>query len=234
MPRPQISHDDQEAILDLLCPLIAPLGHHRQAHVPASRGKKRKRTTKQEAADPPPPPPPPPEIGTGILVGINSITRHLETLAARHAPPTAPLGAPTAAEQPFDPNNNNNNNNPHPHPRPLSIVILTHPKPSFSIAHAHLPTLVHLATLAPHRSAPPPHPTRLIPLATSADARLASSLHIPRVGALALFADAPGAQALEAFVRDKVAPTTCRWIDEALAAQWKGINVRQEVSAKQV
>jgi ribonuclease P/MRP protein subunit POP3 len=111
--------------------------------------------------------------------------------------------------------------------RPVSMVLITHPKPSTSIAHAHFPTLVHLSTL---NSAPDPNTTRLVPLATSADARLSSALHIPRIGALAILANAPGAKALEDFVREKVDTTSCPWIDEAMAAQWRGVNVKSETS----
>jgi ribonuclease P/MRP protein subunit POP3 len=120
--------------------------------------------------------------------------------------------------------------------RPLSMVIITHPKPSASTAHAHLPTLVHLSTIkSPLDQATTGqlHATRLIPLASSTDARLASNLHIPRVGALTIFADAPGAKALENFVREKVGITACPFIDEALAAKWKGINVKNEGGGNQ-
>lgn len=115
--------------------------------------------------------------------------------------------------------------------RPISALLITHPKPSVSPAHAHLPTLLHLSTLSPATSESPSTPTRLIPLATATDARLAAALHIPRVGALAIFADAPGAKALEDFVQEKVGPTECQWVDEAMSAKWKGVNVKTEMSA---
>ena len=109
--------------------------------------------------------------------------------------------------------------------RPISLIILTHPKPNLSPAHAHIPTLVHLSTLPPTDSSPTHPPTRLIPLPTPADARLASKLHIPRVGALAVFAGAPGAKVLEEYVREHVEVTECKWVDEAMRAEWKGVNV---------
>jgi ribonuclease P/MRP protein subunit POP3 len=110
------------------------------------------------------------------------------------------------------------------------MVILTHPKPSLSPAHAHLPTLVHLSALSPP-SAPSTTSeiaTRLIPVQTSADARLASTLHIPRVGAIAIYEGAPGARTLEAYVREHVGLTECKWIGEAMSAEWKGLNVKSE------
>jgi ribonuclease P/MRP protein subunit POP3 len=71
--------------------------------------------------------------------------------------------------------------------------------------------------------------TRLIPVQTSAEARLAPSLHIPRVGALAIYEGAPGAKVLEEYVREHIKPTECKWIDEAMSAEWKGLNVKSEV-----
>lgn len=175
-------------------------------------------------------PPSPPEIGKHILVGINSVTRHLEMLAAGSAPATMPSAVPTTENSTADEIASTKEKDVL---RPLSMVIITHPKPCASTAHAHLPTLVHLSTLQPPSSdaaSTPsiPQATRLIPLATSTDARLASNLHIPRVGALAIFSDAPGAKSLEAFVRGKVGITSCPFIDEALAAKWRGINVKNE------
>lgn len=196
--------------------LLAPLGDHRKTHINPSKGRKRKRKSKDDR-DGSTTPPPPPEIGHHILIGINSVTRHLETLAARNAPSTMPASTDEheTTEKASD------------DLRPISMVLITHPKPSTSIAHAHLPTLVHLSTLNPASN---PNTTRLVPLATSTDARLSSTLHIPRIGALAILSNAPGAKALEDFVREKVDTTSCPWIDEAMAAQWRGINVKSETS----
>jgi ribonuclease P/MRP protein subunit POP3 len=164
-------------------------------------------------------PPPAPEIAKHVLVGINSVTRHLEALVVRNAPSTTPVA--TSKSQRLEYENG----------RPLSMVIVTHPKPAQSIAHAHLPTLVHLSALHSSSTASPPTTTptatRLISLATTTDARLASMLHIPRVGALAVFGGAPGARALEEFVRDRVGLTECKWIDEAL--EWRGANIKENI-----
>ncbi|KAH7408596.1 hypothetical protein DE146DRAFT_646688 [Phaeosphaeria sp. MPI-PUGE-AT-0046c] len=212
---PQISHDNQDVILALVCNLISPIGDHRKQHIHPSKGKKRKRKSKEDGAtQDDAPPPPPPEIGKHILVGINSITRHLEALAAQTAPPAMP-GAEARPNKERE------------QPRPISTLLVTHPKPSMSPAHAHLPTLLHLSTLA---SATSTSSTRLVPLSTATDARLAAALHIPRVGALAIFADAPGAKALEEFVQEKVGLTECQWVDEAMSAKWKGVNVQTELS----
>jgi ribonuclease P/MRP protein subunit POP3 len=112
-------------------------------------------------------------------------------------------------------------------PKSLSMVILTHPQPSLSPSHAHIPTLLHLATLQSTPGQPAPNPTRLITLPTSNDARFASALHIPRVGAIGIYEGAPGAKALEDYVKQHVGLTECPWIDEAIRPEWRGMNVKQ-------
>ncbi|CAA9963456.1 RNase-P-pop3 domain containing protein [Pyrenophora teres f. maculata] len=220
---PEISQDDGDVILELLCNLITPLGDHRRVYTRPSKGKKRKRNTKTEQNDSTmgDTPPRPPEIGNHVLVGLNSVTRHLEALAAK----TAPCTAPVANMRPASMDDSETKVL-----TPLSMVILTHPKPSLSPAHAHLPTLVHLATLSPTSTTPSASnvETRLIALPTAADARLASALGIPRVGALAVYQDAPGAKTLQDYVREHIGVTQCPWIDEAMSAEWKGLNVNRE------
>ncbi|KAL6702487.1 RNase P and RNase MRP subunit [Coniothyrium glycines] len=180
---PQIPHSDQDIILELLCNLLQPIGDHRRIHSPPSKGKKRKRSTCRDAATNATSRPSSPSISKHLLIGLNSVTRHLEARAAATAPPTAPISE--KLESAHD----------NSAAKPLSFVVLTHPKPSLSPAHAHLPTLVHLASKSSPSSSS--SSTRLVPLSTSSDVRLATALHIPRVGALAVFEDAPGAKALE-------------------------------------
>jgi len=176
-------------------------------------------------------PPASPEIGNHLLVGLNSVTRHLEALAARTAPPTVPVAQKSFGSTEVSPNAVPVNGVKTEGLSPLSIVILTHPKPTLSPAHAHLPTLVHLATLPPISTTPctANEETRLISLPTSADARLATALGVPRVGALAVHQGAPGAKTLEDYVREHIGVTQCPWIDEALRAEWKGLNVKSEI-----
>jgi ribonuclease P/MRP protein subunit POP3 len=224
--------------------LVTPLGDHRRNYIQPSKGKKRKRNTKTAQNDSTlaETAPPLPEVDQHLLIGLNSVTRHLEALAARNAPTTAPVAfagrtpvelsnpKPEDLQTSKDAQEVSDQSKQHDDPqtmknlRPLSIVILTHPKPSLSPAHAHIPTLLHLSTL----SASTPS-TRLISLPTSTDALLASALHIPRVGALAIYEGAPGAKALENYVRDNVGVTECKWIDEAISAEWRGLNVKSEV-----
>ncbi|CAN9257557.1 unnamed protein product [Alternaria sp. RS040] len=213
---PEVSREDEEVILELLCNNDNP--------------------TMTETA------PSVPDIGEHLLVGLNSVTRHLEALAAKNAPSTAFVANQKLTKDLVQLNLAGKAGNgaeeketPQKHPeaalKPLSMVILTHPKPSLSPAHAHLPTLIHLATLSSTLATPKTFKTvtRLVPVQTSADSRLASSLHIPRVGAIAIYEGAPGAKTLEEYVREHIGLTECDWIDEAMSAEWKGLNVKNEI-----
>ncbi|KAF1961920.1 hypothetical protein CC80DRAFT_200097 [Byssothecium circinans] len=258
---PKLTRVEKDNILDLLCSLLQPLGDYRRTHITPSKGKKRKRSSKRkqiqqkhqqpdisspEVPDPVPPPPPP-EIGSHVLIGLNSVTRHLEALAAQTTPshlPGAVRKGSNDGEEDVDTEGNLK-----PKPRPLSIVILPLPYPPSSLAHAHIPTLIHLANLnitstteipssnpfLPSSKNPNPNPfapsslspkTRLLVLPTATEPRLSTALHIPHVGALAIMDGAPGADALVKYVRENVGLTRCTWIDEAMRAEWKGVVVK--------
>ncbi|KAF2875103.1 hypothetical protein BDV95DRAFT_308498 [Massariosphaeria phaeospora] len=219
---PEVSAKDQDVILDLLCDLLTPLSHHRKTHIQPSRGKKRKRKANPDPENLDTAPPPPPEIGNHILVGLNSVTRHLEALVARTTPAT--LTAHTSTEeqagQATNPNSNSNTT-------PLTLLIIPHSAPSSSAAHAHLPTLLHLSHLAQTSdpTSPTTPPPRLITLAPSSSPKLASALHVPRVSALGILSSAPGTSALLAYVRENIGAVECKWIDESLKGEWRGAKV---------
>jgi ribonuclease P/MRP protein subunit POP3 len=206
-----------------ICSLVATIGEHRKTQIHPSKGRKRKRDI--NAAPDERSKLPAPATASHILVGLNSVTRHLEIQAASTAPPTAP-SSETPIDEQDKPTRTNDKESATP-PRALSIVILTHPQPSLSPSHAHIPTLLHLANLRRDPGTVPSEPTRLVCLATSNDARLASALHIPRVGAIGILEGAPGANALEEYARKHVGLTACAWVDEALRSEWRGLNVQQ-------
>lgn len=194
-------------------------------HTRPSKGKKRKRPTNESPDDLPRPSVP--SIGSHVLVGLNSVTRHLESLAGRTAPPTSPAAESTASEQDSNAPANDAEKLAKTSIKPLSLVILTHPQPSLSPSHAHIPTLLHLATLQANPEGKPSEQTRLVCLPTSNDSRLAAALHIPRVGAIGVLRGAPGAKALEEYVTKHVGLTECTWVDEALKPEWRGPSVQQ-------
>lgn len=202
--------------------LLLPLGDYRRAFIQPSKGKKRKRSSKSAPEETPNPPAP--ALRSHLLIGLNSVTQLLEALAASSAPPTVPV-KDTEGDIPLE--GDDMRKDAEAAPRPLSMVIVTHPQPSLSPSHAHIPTLLHLATLRSTRKVDVEEPVRLIALATSNDARLAHALHIPRVGAIGLYEGAPGAKALEDYVRRHVGLTECLWVDEAMKPAWQGLNVQQ-------
>lgn len=205
--------------------LLTPLGEHRKAHIQPSKGKKRKRDMQSTSNGVSVPLPP--AIGSHVLVGLNSITRYLEALAAGTVPPAASLDKPTASEHEQTVPGNDIGQQTETFLRPLGLVILTHPQPSLSPSHAHVPELLHLATVHPQSRNKSLESTRLVTLPTSNDARLASALHIPRVGAVGIFEGAPGAKALEDYARKHVGLTECPWIEQATKPEWRGLNVQK-------
>jgi ribonuclease P/MRP protein subunit POP3 len=227
--------------------LLQPLGDHRRTHVTPSKGKKRKRKLKQqpntesqvdgssETTELHNVPPPPPEIVSHILIGLNSVTRHLEALAAEHAPASLAqsrnggkaeaVKSEDAGDVKEERSGNENGKLPKfpnttPSHDPLALVIIPHAHPPSSLPHAHIPTLIHLSSPTSSNNS-----TRLITLPPTSQARLASALHIPHVGALAIKEGAPGARPLVEYVREHVGLTECAWIDEAKRGEWKATKI---------
>ncbi|KAK7181104.1 hypothetical protein DPSP01_003545 [Paraphaeosphaeria sporulosa] len=215
---PTLTAQQNRDVTDLVCSVLQPLGDHRRTHVLPSKGKKRKRESQRknnEDADKnaPSTPTPPPDISNHILIGLNSVTRHLESLAAHAAPPSAPSHAKADPPSPDA-----------TPPRPLSIVLIPHNHPPASLPHAHIPTLVHLCTMTSQKD----KATRLLAVPPGCEPVIAEALHIPHVGALGIFEGAPGADALVAYVRENVDVTRCAWIEEAIGPEWKGTRIQDK------
>ncbi|KAI6778405.1 uncharacterized protein J7T54_000794 [Emericellopsis cladophorae] len=85
---PEVSLEDQDTILELLCNFLSPIGKHRRAHVKASKGKKASRRAEKAKAEregedtemPDLVIPAPPDVTHRIDVGFNSITRSLSAM----------------------------------------------------------------------------------------------------------------------------------------------------------
>ncbi|KAF2804106.1 uncharacterized protein BDZ99DRAFT_452651 [Mytilinidion resinicola] len=228
---PPIADNDKDIILDMLCNLLTPIGRHRTAHILPSKGRSNRNLKRKRAAQvppsppsqqPPPPPPPAPTLSAHLTIGLNATTRHLEALAAQPTPsPTPPATSPEAGK---------------PAPtRALALVLIPHPNPARSLIHAHIPTLVALASVQGDQLAKGTterQPTRLVALPSSSEARLASALHLPRLSALGILEGAPGADALVEFVREKVGCVEVGWLGEAGLegngenGGWRGITGR--------
>ena len=242
--------------------LLEPIGHYRRIHIHPSKGpsrnKKRKRYPEQTSTEDGPPPPSP-ELSKHILVGLNSVTRHLSTLAAKTAPSTIPVTQwreesrqdqqkerSVKRETPRVSTNDEKLSTVEEKTgsleddrtlKPFSIIILPHPSPASSLPHAHLPTLIYLSTLSPASrsstltptsiSSPTTinqlEPTRLVTLPSASETRLATALNIPRCGAIGILEDAPGAEPLVSYVREHVGLVECKWVEEGMKAEWKGV-----------
>lgn len=86
---PEISQEDQDTILELLCDLLGQLGQHRRDHIKVSKGKKaRAQELKKGEPAQPVESPPIPEVAAYVDVGLSNVTRVLESLAS--APDASP------------------------------------------------------------------------------------------------------------------------------------------------
>ncbi|KOS18905.1 hypothetical protein ESCO_001221 [Escovopsis weberi] len=198
---PDITQDDQDAILELLCSFLNPLGQHRRLLPAPSKGRRAARRGRKAAAGgssatgkpaPGVPPQPKPELDSSIDVGFNSITRNLQAQASSPASSSPTDAGPDVAAAP-----------------PYSMVFVARGNQS-SAFHCHFP---HMVGAASQRS-PAGEKTRLVGFSRPCSERLSSVLGVPRVSSVAVKRTAPGAQALLAFVEQKVAPVRVSWMGE--------------------
>ncbi|KFZ05498.1 hypothetical protein V501_08285 [Pseudogymnoascus sp. VKM F-4519 (FW-2642)] len=181
---PQLSPADQDTILNLLTSFLSPIGHYRTTHITPSKGKRSKKAKRRElkggAAKPAQDEAsvPPPELISHILVGLNSITRHLESQSRKACPPS--LGVPIPSSD-----------RPANSQRHLTVVVTTWPSVP-TILTSHLHKLVQTSSLL-HPNLPP---TRFVTLPRSSEKRLCSALGVPRAGFIGIFDGAPSATAV--------------------------------------
>ncbi|KFY87187.1 hypothetical protein V500_07115 [Pseudogymnoascus sp. VKM F-4518 (FW-2643)] len=178
---PQLSPADQDTILDLLTGFLSPIGHYRTTHVTPSKGKRNKSAKRRElrrgAAQPTldEASVPIPELSSHILVGLNSITRHIESQSRQACPPSLGMQTPSS-------------DSPRRH---LAVVVTTWPSVP-PILTSHLHKLLQTSFLL-HPNLPP---TRLVILPRSSEKRLCSALGVPRAGFIGIFDSAPCATAV--------------------------------------
>ncbi|KAL2124293.1 hypothetical protein VTJ04DRAFT_658 [Mycothermus thermophilus] len=156
---PEISQEDQDAILELLCQLLSPIGSHRRSFITPSKGK-RKRSKQVDARKPEdsakptePPSPPAPEISAYIDVGLAQITRQLQAQAQAQAQAQR-QGQPN----PIPPSSSSNpasSTNPETSPavdasspattKPYTVVFIAR-SPKSPVFHSHFPSIVAVAS----------------------------------------------------------------------------------------
>ncbi|KAK3692277.1 hypothetical protein B0T22DRAFT_531791 [Podospora appendiculata] len=206
---PQISQDDQDLILSLLCSLLAPLGSHRKSNNPSSKGRRKRSRNGAllEAAGEAPalPAVPVPELAAFVDVGLANISRNLQARSSKTGGPDsvpeegdgAPKSAKAAAEAAKP---------------PYSIVFVARSGQS-SAFHSHFPQMVAVAS----ESLPSDKGIMLVGFSKPCEERLSAALGIPRVSSIALREGAPHSKGLVDFVRANVSPIDVAWIKEARA-----------------
>ncbi|KAJ1337590.1 ribonuclease P/MRP protein subunit POP3 [Microdochium nivale] len=202
---PELALHDQDAILELLCTLLAPIGEYRAQNVTRSKGKrekKRKRALAKDDKVPTPPSPPPPELMDHVEVGLVAVTRRLQGMGV------APKG--TNSSQPAAVDGKTSTK------RPYSAVFIARAAQP-SILNGHLPQMIAVAS----KTRPDHDPVRLVGLSKACEARLSEALGIPRVSCIALDADAPNAAMLLTFVRAHVSAIPLAWLPEAQVGEFQ-------------
>ncbi|KAL2201267.1 hypothetical protein P885DRAFT_25724 [Corynascus similis CBS 632.67] len=195
---PQISQDDQDVILELLCQLLSPLGAHRRSFITPSKGK-RKRSKKASGSEKPTeaaPAPPVPELAAHVDVGLSSISRALQTMPGNELPKHEGAESKGSTE-------------------PYSVVFVARSGQS-SAFHCHFPQMVALAA----RSQPSDRAMRLVGFSKACEDRLSAALGIPRVSSIGLREGAPQAKGLVEYVREHVAPVEVAWLREAQSGKF--------------
>ncbi|KAK8149002.1 hypothetical protein G3M48_008479 [Beauveria asiatica] len=197
---PEISQEDQDDILELLCEYLGPIGKHRQRCIKTSKGKraekKRKRQEKDEGKTTFPMAvdlPAKPETASQVDVGFNSITRGLQ-----------------------DANNEQNADGVVKKGQGYSMVFVCRGNQSAAF-NCHFPQMV----AASSADAQPGHATRLIGFSKPCSSRLSSCLSLARVSAVAVKSDAAGSCALWDLVKKSVKPVQCEWLDEARSLKYR-------------
>ncbi|KIX05756.1 uncharacterized protein Z518_03728 [Rhinocladiella mackenziei CBS 650.93] len=210
---PAVSADREQAILQLLIPLLEPIGDFRRGHVPRSKGKGRARGGKKAntKAKDDSTPESMPEVYDHLTIGFNSTVRRLESLARSRKPPI--LSRTKDLPQQETPSVN------------LSVVFVCRQSLP-EIMSFSLPLL--LATSAPRCER-----ARLVEISPPAEAKIAQTLEQPRVRVLGLEAGASGADALRRFLTDNIGVVDVPWLDPESPPAYFPVNIQTiETEAK--
>ncbi|KAI8164462.1 hypothetical protein K4K49_002716 [Colletotrichum sp. SAR 10_70] len=207
---PEISLEDQDAILELLCSLLTPIGQHRQRHVKPSEGKRAaKRKRKEEGGESKAPAkterPPAPEIASFVDVGLTSITRNLEKLASGPDQPSRENDATPSSASPY------------------ALIFVARSGQS-SAFNSQLPQMVAVASKY-SQSTPA---TRLVGYSKPCGDKLSTCLGIPRVSSVGIRVNAPMSKALVEFVNEHVSPVRIAWLEEAQDAKYRQMQLKTE------
>ncbi|KAK4106514.1 hypothetical protein N658DRAFT_439042 [Parathielavia hyrcaniae] len=213
IPWPKISQDDQDAILELLCQLLAPLGVYRRNFTTPSKGKRKRSkkdpssVTQPSAAQAPTatPVPPVPELAAHVDVGLSAISRALQAMSGKNEPGPPPADAPSKRRI----------SDSRPSAKPYTVVFVARSGQS-SAFNGHFPHMVAVAA----QSQPADQAVRLVGFSRACEDRLSAALGIPRVSSIALREDVPQATGLVDYVREHVAAIKVPWLQEARSGRF--------------
>ncbi|KAK8049929.1 hypothetical protein PG994_011659 [Apiospora phragmitis] len=226
---PEISSDDQDAILELLCnnlsssvhapgltqqvsiltaasSFLSPLGSFRRQHTQPSKGKRIKKR-KRHVADSTESgliTPSAPAIRQHVDIGLTTVTRCLQEPSARSRDTTEPF-------------------------RQYSVIFVARSGQPSGI-NSHLLKMVAAASdLRSSQS-----PIRLVGFSRSCEQRLSSALGVPRVSCIGVMEDAPNSKALFDFIHKRVPPIEVAWLREAIGRNRSPIYAEVENRAEKI
>ena len=148
------------------------------------------------------------------IVGYNSTTRHLESLAMRSLARTKD---PNLTGEDISPDNVCKSTS----VKPLAAIFVPRSDQP-AILHSHLPLLAQTAS-APFSESPT---TSVVTLPKGAEKRLSSALSIPSVGLVGIFESAPDADLLIAFIRSQVPMVEVPWVREAVKGKYFPVEIK--------
>jgi len=209
---PPISTERQEEILELICHLLAPIGH-RRSQITSSKGKRKRKRARKGAskrqtdaaatdavtASVTSTVPPMPELAAYVDIGLSRICRNLQDMSRRK--PSEAKPSPPDQQAGY------------------SVVFVSRASKSSAFG-SHFPQMLALASRSSEK------PVRLVGFSSKAcEDRLAAALGIPRVSSLALREGAPQAKGLLDFLQDHVPPVEVIWLDEARRGEYLATNI---------
>lgn len=230
--------------------LLAPIGLHRKSFITPSKGK-RKRKHQHDKHEEESARPPAPEIRAHVDVGLASISRNLQEMVAAagkgssqaknimssnldSAEEAKTVAGPQSVKGGASGPGDNDSKGTADKVKlslpssPYSVIIVARSGQS-SAFHCHFPQMVALAS----KSQPREKAIRLVGLSKPCEEKLSAALGIPRVSSIALRDDASELQVkgLVEFVRERVAPVSIAWLEEASSGQYRATNI-EEVRVK--
>jgi ribonuclease P/MRP protein subunit POP3 len=218
---------ESTAGIDFSSRLLAPIGSHRAAWTMPSNGKRNRKRKRQEVKRKgsnvglkESEAPPAPEISSHLLVGLSSITRHLELISSNRIVDgshenSGSSGPIVSCGSGIDVEHDGKIKARHL----AAVFVCRSSQPS--VLHAHLPQLAATASLRN----PNLQPTRLVQLPPGSEDRLSSALGLPRASFVAVMADAPHSKPLLDLVQELVPVIEVPWLEEARKAEYMPVKV---------